>query len=142
VSFLLEEADDILAVVALQDDHALLPGSAGRESFLQFPRELLGLVRFRLEASHDGHGLSIPARVHLDGQLGRLVTQVLADADLLRQPASRANPRDQAASDGLSFVRRKSFSRRQCLRMATSLTPVRRAIWACVSGTSRASEAR
>jgi len=95
-----------------RDDYALLPGSASRESLLSSLASFSASSGFDSRPQHDGHGLSIPARVHLDGQLGRLATQVFADADLLRQPASRADPRDSAASDGFSFVRRKSFSRR------------------------------
>src|SRR2546422_448605 len=87
-------------------------GPAGGQALLQVPGELLRLVRFRLQASHDGHRFPVAARVHLDRQLGRLAAQVLADADLLRQPACRADPRDQAASNGVSFSARDSFSRR------------------------------
>src|SRR2546425_9254010 len=129
-------------MVALEDDHAALAGTARGQAFLQVPGELFSLIRFRFQASHDGHGLPVAARVHLDGQLGRLAAQVLADADLLRQPACRADPRDQAASNGVSFSARDSLSRRYCFRIVTSLTPVRRAIWACVYGTPSSSEAR
>src|SRR6266498_1821511 len=99
-------------VVAVEYDQTALTGSTGREALLEVPGELLRFVRFRLQASYDGHGLPVAARIHLDGQLGRLAAQVLADADLLGQPAGRADPRDQAASNGFSFSVRNSFSRR------------------------------
>src|SRR2546428_4936586 len=99
-------------MVALEDNHAAFAGTARGQALLQVPGDLLRLVRFRLKPSNDGHRFPVAARVHLDGQLGRLAAQVLADANLLRQPACRADPRDQAASNALAFSASDSFSRR------------------------------
>src|SRR5439155_1248025 len=90
VPFGLEQAHDVFAMVALEHDHAAFARAAGGKALLQVPRQLLGLVRFRFEASHDGHGLAVAARIHLDGQLGRLAAQVLAPARASR-PSWDAN---------------------------------------------------
>src|SRR3989442_3108353 len=61
VALRLEQPHDVLAMVALEDDHAAFAGTARGQAFLQVPGELFSLIRFRSEE----HTSELQSRPHL-----------------------------------------------------------------------------
>src|SRR5438445_12149693 len=76
---------DLVPMVSLEFDPALLRGPAGRHRPLQLAGHLLQGAGV-LEPLDSGHGLAVPPRVHGDPQDRLLRLEVLADADFLWQP--------------------------------------------------------
>src|SRR5438445_5276564 len=90
VPALREPSLDVVPMVSLELDPALLRGPAGRHRPLQLASALLQGAGV-LEPLDSGHGLAVPPCIHGDPQDRLLRLEVLADADFLWQAAGIAN---------------------------------------------------
>src|SRR3990172_4744104 len=94
----LEDGLDLVAVLSLKLDPALLRGSARRAAVLEEPCELVEIDVRAIQPVDNRHHLPIPARVRVDADPLLFLRELLAHAQLVREPAGGTDPRHQPVS--------------------------------------------